>query len=287
MVTFEIGHVDASQALQSPRFHEWVFPDGTLWTEFFRLPDGYLIRFPAIADYTVDGRGRHVIASPRPDVSVEAVEHIYLNQVLPLAWSRQGRLVFHASAVDLDGRAVAFVGRSGFGKSTLAASFASAGRRLLCDDGLLLAESGGTYRVVPGHSSLRLWPDSEVALFRHSLERSAPLEYTSKSRFPASEHLRFCNEQRDLAALFFLGTGSADSVSLAPMRPADALVELVKQSFLIDTEEPEMLANHFDALSRLAALPIHYRLDYPRRYDVLLSVREAIGQSLDLLCETK
>lgn len=282
MVTFDIGRVCAPLAIQSPRFHEWVFPDGTLWTEFFRVPDGYLIRFPAIADYTVDRLGRRVTASPRPGVSTDAVKHIYLNQVLPLAWSRQGRLVLHASAVELEGRAVAFVGRSGFGKSTLAASFASAGRRLLCDDGLLLAKSAGAYRVVPGHASLRLWPDSERALFTHTLNRLSALEYTPKSRFAESEHLQFCDAERELAALFFLGPGSADSVSLTPMRPADALVELVKQSFLIDTEDREMLANHFDALSHLAASVIHYRLDYPRHYDVLPDVREIIGELLGL-----
>jgi len=37
-----------------------------------------------------------------------------------------------------------------------------------------------------------------------------------------------------------------------------------------------MLARHFDDLTRLAALPIYFRLDYPRRYKALAAVREAV-----------
>jgi hypothetical protein len=37
-----------------------------------------------------------------------------------------------------------------------------------------------------------------------------------------------------------------------------------------------MLARHFDDLSRLAALPIYYRLDYPRSYAALPAVRKAV-----------
>ena len=31
-------------------FHEWRFPDGSLWTQFYRLDGGYLLRFPELAE---------------------------------------------------------------------------------------------------------------------------------------------------------------------------------------------------------------------------------------------
>lgn len=278
MVSFQIGDASPGVATQAAPYHSWVFPDGTLWTEFFRVPQGYVIRFPSVGDYAVDHDGRKVTASPRPGVSHAAVESIYLNQVLPLAWSRQGRLVFHASAVEIDGCAVAFVGHSGRGKSTLAASFAADGGRLLCDDGLLLAASGNAFSVVPGHHSIRLWPDSESALFSQPLARSSPVEYTSKSRLVTSGQLQFCGEERPLAAVFFLGPGTAPSISIRPLRASEAFAELVKHSFLIDTEERAMLASHFDALSNLAALPLHRQLDYTRTYELLPHVRAAVVQ---------
>ena len=53
-------------------------------------------------------------------------------------------------------------------------------------------------------------------------------------------------------------------------------MELVKHSFLLETQEQKKLARHFDALSSLVARTIFFRLDYPRRYEDLPRVREAI-----------
>jgi len=60
-------------------------------------------------------------------------------------------LVLHASAVRVDGRAVAFCGRPGMGKSTLAAWLAESGHALVSDD---LAR----FETLPreGHSSTLL-----------------------------------------------------------------------------------------------------------------------------------
>ncbi|MBK7991643.1 MAG: hypothetical protein IPK05_18515 [Comamonadaceae bacterium] len=70
---------------------------------------------------------------------------------------------------------------------------------------------------------------------------------------------------------------------IEPLRPAEALIELVKNSFLLDIEARDMLVRHFDDLTRLAALPIYFRLDYPRDYGTLPAVRDAIVQQvLDL-----
>ena len=67
-----------------------------------------------------------------------------------------------------------------------------------------------------------------------------------------------------------------ETPTIEPLRPAEALIELVKHSFLLDIEARDMLARHFDDLTRLAELPIYFRLDYPRRYKALAAVREAV-----------
>ena len=60
------------------------------------------------------------------------------------------------------------------------------------------------------------------------------------------------------------------------MKPPLALMELVRHSFLLDIDEQQLLAQHFDEISRIANLPIHYHLDYPRRFEDLPRVRETI-----------
>ena len=263
-------------------FHQWVFADGPPWTTFFRRGSAYLLRFPDLADFEVSADGGVVLGFPAPGVGSATVEHLYLNQVLPLALSRQGRLVLHGSAVDLDGQGVAFLGESGRGKSTLAASFAIGGTRFLTDDGLLLDWVDGTCRVLPSHPSIRLWADSQAALMDEAAVKASAVGGTVKARFLAGDGIPFCCESRPLRRIFFLGEGRVDGLVIEPMRPAQALIELVRHSFLLDIEARDLLARHFDDLSRLAALPIHFRLDYPRRYQALPAVRGAIvRQALD------
>lgn len=240
------------------------------------MASGFLLRFPNLADFQIEDNGRAIRCWPAPGLTEGTIQHLYLNQVLPLALSKQGKLVFHASAVEIDGVAVAFMAESGKGKSTLAASFATSGFRFLTDDGLMVEACDDGYRVMPSHPSIRLWQDSEASLIAPDTPTAPALEFTSKSRFLAGETIPFCDSPRPLRRVYFLGDGSAPEVMFQRMRPAEALIELVKHSFLLDIEEREMLAAHFDELSSLANLPIYYRLDYPRRYEDLATVRQAI-----------
>ena len=265
------------QALLSQKpFHQWTFPDGTEWTLFYRLDSGYLLRFPDLSDFEVSRDGRTAVAWPVPGVLPGTVEHLHLNQVLPLALSRQGQLVLHASAVAFDGIGVAFTGESGRGKSTLAASFATTGARFLTDDGLQLDWLDGQCQITPSHPSVRLWEDSQEALISQAVDLAPAVEYTTKARLLASDAMAFCDQLQPLRRVYFLGEGVAPSLTIEAVRPAEALVELVRNSFLLDIEEKELLAWHFDEMVRLAELPIYYRLDYPRRYKDLPRVRETI-----------
>lgn len=274
-VDFRVAAERPQRPLVERPFHEWVFPDGTLWTQFYRRDAGYLLRFPDLADFEVSADAFAVSCHPAPDVPEATSRHLYLNQVLPLVLSKQGKLVFHASAVEVAGGAIAFAGESGRGKSTLAASFAIGGWRFLTDDGLLLEEDAPGYRVMPSHPSIRLWKDSEDALIAPGAEMAPPLHYTSKSRFLAGERLAFCERPLPLRRVYFLG-GGAPGIEIRRLEPAEAVLEWVKHSFLLDIEEKPLLAGHFDRVAKLANRPIHYRLDYPRRFECLTQIRQAI-----------
>jgi hypothetical protein len=275
-IVFRRASPRPQQPLDQPPFHEWVFPDGTTWTRFYRTGKNYLLRFPGLADFGVSSDDGIVDCWPAPGIPESTVDHLYLNQVLPLALSKQGKLVFHASAVEIGGGAVAFMGESGKGKSTLAASFATNGFRFLTDDGLLVESYDNGYQVMPSHPSIRLWMDSKAALIAPDTPSAPSLEFTSKTRFLAGERISFCDVPKPLRRVYFLGNGSAAEIKFLRMSASEALIELVKHSFLLDIEEKEMLAAHFDELSKLAALPIYYRLDYPRCYEDLPRVRQAI-----------
>lgn len=257
-------------------FHTWTFPDSTLWTAFYRANDGYLLRFPDLADFQVSADALHVTGFPALEVSDATVQHLYLNQVLPLVLSKQGKLVFHASAVEVADGALAFAAESGRGKSTLAASFAVSGFRFLTDDGLVVEPTADGHRILPSHPSIRLWEDSEAALIAPGVRTAPALPFTPKSRFLAGDEIRFCDQPRPLRRVYFLGNDKVSTPEFQRLSAAEALVEWVKHSFLLDVEEKPRLASHFDQVAKLANQPIHYRLDYPRRFEDLACVRAAI-----------
>lgn len=257
-------------------YHQWAFPDGTLWTQFYRDDQGYLLRFPLLADFSVSADGDRVVCSPALGVTDTTPQHLYLNQVLPLVLSKLGKLVFHGSAVEIDGGTVAFMAESGRGKSTLAASFAVNGCRFLTDDGLVVEDVEGRYLAMPSHPSIRLWEDSEEALVPSGSIAEPALHFTSKLRFMAGDTIPFCDQPRPLRRGYFLGDGSATYIVFQRLSESEALLELIKHSFLLDIEDRDLLAYHFDRVARLAQERIYYRLDYPRRYEDLPRVREAI-----------
>lgn len=281
MVDFQVADARPQAPLHATLFHEWIFPDGTLWTVFYRTESGYLLRFPELADFEVSRDGDKVRCWPAPGVSEGTVQHLYLNQVSPLALSKRGKRVFHASAVEIGGEGIAFMGESGRGKSTLAASFATNGFRFLTDDGLEVEPCDDGYQILPSHPSIRLWADSQEAIMGEGVQLAPPVQFTSKARFLAGEDVVFCEQPRHLRRVYFLGEETRQEPVFQRLNPSEALIELVKHSFLLDIEERRLLAAHFDELTRLVSRPIYYRLDYPRRFEVLPRVRQAIVEHAD------
>ena len=282
MIDFHLAEAPPPEPLESAFFHGWIFPDGTLWTRFYRTDSGYLLRFPELADFEVSADGRVVSSWPIPGISEETIRHLYLNQVLPLALSRQGKRVFHASAVEAPAGALVFLGESGRGKSTLAASFALSGFRFLTDDALLLEPKAGGYAVQPSHPSIRLWDDSKDELVGDDARLAPAVQYTSKARLLSGDALAFCSEERMLRRMYFLGAGDADQVGFTPMTPGDAVMGLVGNSFLLDIAGRESLSAHFNQVVELANMPIFFRLDYPRSFAALPAVRQAILEHAEI-----
>ena len=104
-------------------YHAWTGANGGVWTRLARLGDGYLLRFPRLCDFAISPDASRVQMWPRPGTPMATARHLFLNQVWPLVLAERGSLVLHASAVATPAGAVAFLGATGLGKSTLAASF--------------------------------------------------------------------------------------------------------------------------------------------------------------------
>lgn len=276
MIALEVRAPRVQTRIPSPPFHQWSFADGTLWTEFYRVEHGYLLRFPNLADFEVSANGLTVVCFPAPDVRDATPEHLYRNQVLPLLLSKLGKLVFHASAIETADGAIAFLGESGRGKSTLAAHFALNGHRVLTDDVLMLEPSAGGYLALPSQASIRLWADSGKMIAATKATTAPPLHFTSKTRFLTGPELPYCDRPRPLRLVYSLGDGSAKEIVFRSLSRTETFMEWTRNSFLLDIEDAGLVAALFDRVANVTNVTACYQLDYPRRYDALHQLRQAI-----------
>jgi hypothetical protein len=117
---------------------------------------GFLYRFLGMADYRLSPALDEVAVTVDRRWDLEWAAILLSGNVLSaLVWLK-GITILHASAVEIDGRAIALVGGSGSGKTTLAALLCSHGARLVTDDALRFATAGRRVRCWTGPGPLRL-----------------------------------------------------------------------------------------------------------------------------------
>ncbi|MEP0546026.1 MAG: serine kinase [Rhodothermales bacterium] len=121
----------------------------------------------AWGDYvTLRMRGGHECAFDTSEALAEAMLRRYLlGPGLGILLHQRGLLVLHASAVNLGGEAVLFIGEKGAGKSTTAAGLLARGHTLLSDDVVAIdLTDPARPLVLPAFAQIRLRPDSAAAV---------------------------------------------------------------------------------------------------------------------------
>jgi hypothetical protein len=132
--------------------------DGTVGLSVERDEEiGFRVWAPRHGCYLVAPDGRRVLAAP-PAGPAWRWERLVLAQVLPLAAVLRGMDVLHASAVAIAGHAIAFMGRSGAGKTTLAGRIAAHGAQLVTDDVLAVDLARSAVRAHRGGAVARIDP---------------------------------------------------------------------------------------------------------------------------------
>jgi len=215
--------------------------------------------------------GRELTLSPVPESTAVARRRFVRGPGLRSALVQQGAVVLHASAVVIDGRAVAVAGPSGRGKSTTAGAFLAAGHDLLTDDVLPCDPSSRSAAVVPsGAPSLNIDARASAALgLDQSTEATAGLAV--EDRFAAGTY--------PLAAVYLLTDGA--DVDIERLSAQRAVFGLLKASYAIyrATDRPAQQA-HLDACGTLAGAVDVCRLTRPRSLDALEALVARVERDL-------
>lgn len=264
---------ETQPVFRSPRRTE----DGESISRLHRMDDCEVLRFPRVADFFLRSGeiACHLLA---PDHQA-LVEIRLLGPVFSYWLERRGLPTLHASAVDVDGRAVAFLSSNGGGKTGLAAAMMRAGCPLLTDDVLPLEDREGVFFGRPGYPQMRMWPD-EAAWFLGKAEDLALVHPAfAKRRVPVGPGGlgAFQGSTLPLASLFVPERRPDGPVEIRDVPPREAFLELVRHSFSPHLVQAAGLqAGRADLFARLVGRVPMRRLLYPSGFERLPEVAEEI-----------
>lgn len=279
--TFHVG--DATPpALSSPAASQGVAPTDMVVQA---LVDGILLRFVGVADFFIDTAGRQIRASAASGVERETLRHLLLDQVLPRVLAHRDQLVLHGATVAVGDRVICFVGETGQGKSTLAASFHAAGHALLSDDAVMLTSAHDTTLAAPLYPALRLWPASVDGLFDVPPTLTPMAQYSAKHRVELATPAAAATP-RPLGAIFVLedpqgDEGTDGGPSLSPYSPRDACMAIIANSFQLDPADTQRASRLLVRAGDVAQRVPVYALYYTRAFEHLAQVRRTVLTACD------
>lgn len=237
-----------------------------VWEPGIHVIDGDLL-FVAkdVARYRIS-KGARIAVEPLPGVPERNVRLFLLGSAFGALLHQRGLLPLHANAIEIDGKAVAFMGQSGAGKSSLAAWFYDRGYGMLADDVCVVGFGDGSQpRVFPGLPRLRLWADALTATGRSAADHDRSYIQGSEviDKFDVlTKPAGTVRSSVPLCAVYLLERGDTFSVrSMLGLESAEAVIaNTYRGSYLAAINGQR---NHWEAAVRLVRSVPMYRVVRP------------------------
>jgi hypothetical protein len=192
----------------------------------YKRDKGAMLNIDNVARFAISG-GARILVEPLPGTPLANIRLFLLGSAMGMLIHQRGLLPLHGNAIEIDGRAFAFVGHSGAGKSTLAAWFHDHGYRILSDDVCVVRfDADGRPMLDAGIPRLRLWREAIEASGRvaDAYQRSfAGDEAQDKYDVPVAAAATV-DRALPLAAVYALRRGDALKINrLGPVDSAEVL----------------------------------------------------------------
>jgi hypothetical protein len=246
---------DAEPLLRRPVGHE-----GLVLAVDEHRRHGYLVWVDGFGAYLIARDGRRVLLQPGRSESWRW-QRLLTAQVLPIAALAQGLELFHASAVQLEGRVLAISGAGGAGKTTLAAALMLAGATFVTDDVLALELARDDLIAHPGPALMNL----REAAARLLSPRDGALG-VELGRDDAAARLLVRREERalPLRAIYFLCRASSRdrSVHVERLSPPPPSL-LLGSGFGTAIQAPARLARRLELCAHIARRTAIFALEAP------------------------
>lgn len=222
--------------------------------------------------YILNQDGSEIWIEASPKLSLAYVMDYLLSTVASFLLHLRRRIALHASGVMIGDQAVLFVGDSGMGKSTLAASYALRGHEVVTDDIAGICWQGNNYFVAPGFPFLRLWQTSTSALLgqKRALPVLAP-DWQKQFLDLQDSTFHFAQDLVKLGRIYVLHSRS-DKPDARRMSYASAISALMNFTYLGNIFSKSLYAKEFHAISALIESVPVFELTVPDTIEQLVSL---------------
>jgi len=245
---------------------------------FEATADRFLLRVDGIARYLAVG-GREVILAREPGASDEDVRLFLLGSVFGALLHQRGLLPLHGSAIEVAGGAVAFVGPSGVGKSTIAAALARRGYRVMADDVTPVSLEGGAPTVLPGYPQLKIWADSAEKLGERTEELRRVRTQLEKYGLPVGE--LYCATPVPLRRVYVLSTTNTRELSVVELKGMEKVTALLGNTYRLSfLGEGPGRAPNFEHCAAVAERAVVSRVTRPEHPFLLEELAELLHGEL-------
>ena len=167
--------------------------------------------------------GREIVIDPAPGVEERLLRLSLLGPALALLLHQRGFLIVHASVVAQGDCAVAFLGKNGWGKSTIAAALHLKGYDLVTDDVAAIQLGADGPRVLPSFPQVKLWP--EAARLLGGSPDTLPILHPDFDKRGWRAERGFALAPRRLDRIYGLAPGPAPAVE--GLEPREACFEIL------------------------------------------------------------
>ncbi|NJM99256.1 MAG: hypothetical protein HC800_20840 [Phormidesmis sp. RL_2_1] len=205
-------------------------------------------RIPHVAKFSfVDGC--EITVEPLSHVDEALLRTTILGPALCLLLEQRGLLVLHASCININHQAVAFMGGSGWGKSTLATAFHRKGYDALTDDVMPLSVTQNQALVLPSYPQFKVAPEA-LASLGADVDRLSPV-YKDCGKLSYRFAKGFQKEPLPLRRVYVLRKG--DRHEITPATRQEAFSELIRHTRTIDLlkEHKDLISQHFQLCTQL------------------------------------
>lgn len=226
-------------------------------------------------DFVVSGDGRQVLWRRLADVTDEVVVTYLLGQALSFCLLARGVEPLHATSVVVNGTAIAFLGDSGYGKSTLAAALLERGYRLLTDDVLVVRFDGTRAMAYPSLARIKLTPESADAVLRG--RDSVPMNrFTVKRIFPLLDE-ECASHAAPLRAMYVIAEKADDAaLTIRPLGGSAQFLSVIQNTFNDSVLHLSRVKRQFFFARRLVGIVPIKALSYPRDLALLPAIADAV-----------